>query len=256
MDIALLGLGRLGRTLQPLLEAAGHRVLTWQRGQDFPVADVAWITVSDGAVAEVARALPRGPIVLHASGSLEIDVLRPHRPAGSLHPLQSFPGPEVATPPCHGVPAALAGDPEAIAVARQLAEDLGFEPVLVPGDRRLYHAAAVIAGNFGTTLLAEGAALLEQAGVPTDRAATLLIPLARASLEQALSAGPVAAMTGPFPRGDAATIRAHLTAIRAFDAGLAQLYEVLGLRTTERLLERNRLSAETSEKLIRILIEE
>ncbi len=253
MDIALLGLGRLGSSLGPLLESAGHRVLPWRRGEPFPQADVAWLTVSDGAVAQVAAALPPGPIVLHASGALDVGVLRPHRPAGSLHPLQSFPGPSVAIPPLTGVPAAVAGDAEAVAVARQLAVDLGMKPVHVPGDRRLYHAAAVIAGNFSTTLLAEGAALLVQAGVAPSEAAGLLVPLARASLEQALERGPMQALTGPFPRGDHATIGAHLAAIRALDADLSELYEVLGRRTTQRLRQEDRLDTETSRTLIRIL---
>lgn len=253
MDIALLGLGRLGRTLLPLLEGAGHHVLPWRRGEPFPRADVAWLTVSDGAVAEVARALPRGPIVLHASGALDIDVLRPHRPAGSLHPLQSFPGPEVAVPPLAGVPAAIAGDPEAVAVARTLAGELGLNAVLVPGDRRLYHAAAVLAGNFSTTLLAEGAALLEAAGVPGSEAAELLVPLARASMDQALARGPAAALTGPFARGDVATITAHLAAIRALDGELARIYELLGARTAALLHREDRLDTETLGALIRTL---
>ncbi len=253
MDVALLGLGRLGRTLQPLLEAAGHRVLPWRRGESFPVADVAWLTVTDGAVAEVARALPSGPVVLHASGALDIEVLRPHRPAGSLHPLQSFPGPEVAVPPLQGVPAAIAGDPDAVQVARRLALDLGLHPVHVPGDRRLYHAAAVIAGNFGTTLLAEGAALLGQTGVDPREAVEMLVPLARASLEQALERGPVQALTGPFPRGDHATIRNHLAALEALDPDLAGVYRGLALRTTRLLQQENCLDTETTARLIRCL---
>ncbi len=253
MDIALMGLGRLGRSLLPLLETAGHRVLPWRRGEPCPHADVAWLTVSDGAVAEVAQLVPPGPVVLHASGALDVSVLRPHSPAGSLHPLQSFPGPEVAVPPLHGVPAAVAGDPEAVAVATRLAKDLGLVPVHVPGDRRLYHAAAVIAGNFSTTLLAEGAGLLVEAGVDPDQAVALLVPLARASLEQALARGPVQALTGPFPRGDRTTIGAHITAIRALDRGLAELYEVLGIRTTEHLRRQDRLGPETSAALIRLL---
>jgi len=214
---------------------------------------VAWITVADDAVAEVARALPPGPVVLHASGVLDVDVLRPHRPAGSLHPLQSFPGPEVATPPLAGVPAAVAGDPEAIAVARKLAADLGFEAVEVPGDRRLYHAAAVVAGNFTTTLLAEGAALLEAAGVEPTQSVAMLVPLARASLEQALARGPMASLTGPYPRGDRSTIAGHLEAIVDVDPGLLGLYRALARRTVDHLHRQDRLTTETSDDLIRTI---
>ena len=79
---------------------------------------------------------------------------RTHRPAGSLHPLQSFPGPEVAGPPGRGVPAAVAGDPEAVSAATQIALDLGMRPFEVPGDRRLYHLAAV--ARYGEGLHAQG----------------------------------------------------------------------------------------------------
>ncbi len=228
MRVALLGMGRLGRTLAVLLPRAGHPVLPWRRGEPVPTAEVAWITVPDGAVAEVARLVPPGPIVLHASGVLEVDVLRPHRPAGSLHPLATFPGPEVAVPDLAGVPAAVAGDPEARAAAEALAASLGMRPVRVPGDRRLYHAATVIAGNFATVLLAEAAGLLGAAGADPREAPHLLLPLARASLAHTAATDPEAALTGPFARGDAATIAAHRRALGAAAPHLLPAYDALG----------------------------
>ena len=110
--------------------------------------DVYYCCVSDGAVAEVASLIPahadrkgsgdytNDVPVLHASGALDHQVLRPHRPAGSLHPLQSFPGPDVALPPLDGVPAAVAGDEAAVEVATRMAEGLGMVPFRVSGDRR------------------------------------------------------------------------------------------------------------------------
>jgi len=226
--VAILGMGRLGRTVAPLLAAAGHAVLPWRRGEPVPAADIAWITVPDGAVADVARLVPPGPVVLHASGALGVDVLRPHRPAGSLHPLATFPGPDVAVPDLAGVPAAVAGDPEALAAAAALASSLGLRPVTVPGDRRLYHAALVIAGNFATVLLAEASGLLAAAGVDPAEAPGMLLPLARASLENAAIPDPGAALTGPFARGDAHTVAAHRRALAAASPRLLPAYDELG----------------------------
>jgi len=253
MEIAILGMGRLGRSLVPLLRSAGHQVHTWTRGQTFPESPVAWIMVRDEAVAEVAAALPEGPIVLHASGALDVDVLRPHSPAGSLHLLQSFPGPEVAVPPLKGVPAAVSGDPEAVEAATAIAQSLDLSPVHVPGDRRLYHAAAVLAGNFATTLLGEGARALAEAGVSHQVACQMLAPLALASIEQAAAQGPGPALTGPFPRGDAATIAGHLTALEAHLPDLVDLYQNLGARTIRTLSESGEIQAEETLRLIRSL---
>jgi len=252
MDLAVLGLGRLGRTLVPLLASAGHSVQTWTRGKAMPTADVYWLTVSDDAVSEVAALVPHGSIVLHASGALEVDVLRPHRPAGSLHLLQTFPGPEIAIPPLQGVPAAVAGDELAIEAAIELAHTLGLVPVRVPGERRLYHAAAVLAGNFVTTLLSEAGSVLEAAGVEPLQARQMLAPLALASLRQAVS-DPGASLTGPFARGDSGTIEAHLEALSREAPDLAALYRLLGQRTVLLLTNSEQISPEEARRLIRIL---
>ncbi len=235
MHIALLGMGRLGRSMAPLLRAAGHQVSAWTRHDPLPRAELCWITVSDGAVAQVASRLPAGPIVLHASGMLSHEVLRPHAPSGSLHPLQTFPGPEVAVPDLRGAPAAVAGDPQAQRAAEQIARSLGMEPFAVPGDRRLYHLAAVLAGNLAPVLLAEAAGLLVQAGVPAHQAGPILEPLATSALKHATAHGAAAALTGPAARGDETTIQAHRAALAEHAPGLATLYDALTQRAKQRL---------------------
>jgi predicted short-subunit dehydrogenase-like oxidoreductase (DUF2520 family) len=231
MQIGLLGPGRLGRTLARLLADRGHRVDLRGRGE-LPSGEVILLTVPDAALPEAARSIPPGPVVLHCSGAAEVDVLRPHAPAGSLHPLMTFPGPEVAIPDLAGVPAAVAGDPAAQEAARAIARSLGMSPFSVPGDRRLYHAAAVMAGNFATVLLADAAAVLAAAGVDPADAPGLLAPLALQSLRNA-AADPAAALTGPAARGDSATIERHRAALR--EAGLPDalaLYDLLTAHAT------------------------
>ncbi|MCP4807499.1 MAG: DUF2520 domain-containing protein [Proteobacteria bacterium] len=231
MVIGILGLGRLGGTLAVLLDEAGHTVRPWRRGQPFPECDLAWITVRDEAIGEVARSLPAGPVVLHASGATGLEGVAHHAEHGSLHLLQSFPGVDVAVPPLSGVPAAVAGTERAREVARTVATSLGMEPFDVPGDRRLYHAAAVMAGNYATTLLGLASELLRDAGVDADRAPALLAPLALASLRQAAERGPAQALTGPHARGDEDVIRAHIAAIWASNPDIAPVYEALSAAT-------------------------
>ncbi|MCB9662513.1 MAG: DUF2520 domain-containing protein [Alphaproteobacteria bacterium] len=176
------------------------------------------LAVPDGAIAGVAAQLPPDALALHTSGAADLGPLGPRPHAALLHPLMTFPGPEVAQPDLRGVAARIAGSSErALGVARTLAASLGLVPLEVPGDPRLYHAAAVLAGNLATVLLAEAGATLAAAGVPPEEARRALLPLALRSLQNAV-ADPVAALTGPAARGDHATLAAHRAALDA--AGL------------------------------------
>jgi len=230
LDLVIVGPGRLGRSMAAALQQQGHRVRLVGRGQAIPTAPLTWLTVPDSTLAEVAATVPPGGVLLHASGACEVEVLRPYRPAGSLHPLMTFPGPELATPQLEGLPAAVAGDPAARAAALCLGRALGFAVFEVPGDRRLYHASAVMAGNFATVLLGAAAELLAAAGVDPAQAPALLLPLARASLENAAAVGPARALTGPLARGDEAVVAAHRAAIHGACPALLPTYDALADR--------------------------
>lgn len=232
--VAIVGPGRLGRTVAGALSRAGWSVTLTGRGEPIPAAPLTWLTVPDRAIADAAAATPPGGVVLHASGATDVAPLRPHQPAGSLHPLMTFPGPELAPPPAD-VPAAVAGDPAAQQAARRLAQALGWRAFTVPGDRTLYHAAAVLAGNYATTLLGLAAEALAAAGVPADEAPALLAPLALTSLKNAAEVGPAQALTGPAARGDQPVIERHLRALQQIDPELEAAYAAM-LRATERLL--------------------
>ena len=226
MKIAIVGPGRLGRSLERLLCRAGHQVGSFGRGGSPGDVAVVLLTVPDGAVGAAARAVATGPVVLHCAGALGTDVLAPHVRRGSFHPLMTFPGPEVAMPDVAGVPVAVAGSDEAVAVARGLAADLGMRAFAVPGDRRLYHAAAVIAGNLVTVLLDEAAAVLVRAGVDRETAFEVLTPLALRSVANA-HLGLQRSLTGPIARGDRATLDGHREALAAHHPVALAIYEPL-----------------------------
>jgi len=224
--LVIVGPGRLGRSAAQILQSKGRDFLLIGRGQPIPRADVTWLTVPDREVKAAAQEVSEGGVLLHASGAMEIDVLRPRSQVGSLHPLMTFPGPEIGMPTGDTIPAAIAGDPAAIEAATALADELGFTPFEVTGDRRLYHAAAVTAGNFATTLMLHAGTMLSTAGVPADQARMLLAPLAIASIKNAAQHG-AHALTGPIARGDEHVINSHIEALGCNDPSLAALYAVL-----------------------------
>jgi predicted short-subunit dehydrogenase-like oxidoreductase (DUF2520 family) len=231
MRVAILGPGRLGRSLSILLEEAGHELSTWRRGEPVPDADVLWITVRDDAIEDVARIVPSTPILLHSSGALSHEILRAgdaSRRVGSLHPIQTFAGPESGLPDLRGVFAALSGDPEALEAADLLARSMGMRPVVVEGSRPLYHVACVLAGNFTALLLHEAARLLEACGPSPELAREMLLPLARQALANAARGG-VGSLTGPHARADLRTLAAHREALGSSHPELLEAYERLGV---------------------------
>ena len=234
-EIVIVGPGRLGRTVSAALEAAGWSVHLCGRGQPIAAGAITWLTVPDSAIAQVAAQVPLGGVLLHASGATDLSPLRPHTPAGSLHPLMTFPGPEVAVPPMADLPAAIAGDPEARQAAQQIAAAMGWHTFTVEGDRALYHAAAVLAGNYATTLLAIAAEVLSAAGVDSAEAPALLAPLALTSLQNAAVAEPARALTGPVARGDIDVIDRHRQALAGVPGSAAAVYAVM-LQATQTLL--------------------
>lgn len=235
MKIILVGAGRLGRSFAVALAALGHEVTLVRRGEAIPAGPLTLLTVPDRAIALVSEAVPREGVLLHCAGALSHEVLRPHPRCGCLHPLMSYPGPEVSPPQFTGVPAAVEGDPEAEDAAQALAISLGMIPFQAPEDRALYHAAAVLAGNLLPAIFLEAAEVLHRAlGAPH---AERLLPLARAALENAAVNGRKA-LTGPASRGDTGTIERHIAAMCA--SGLnseADLYEILSSRVTQRTRE-------------------
>ena len=225
-SVVIVGPGRLGSALAAALLGVGVKARLVGRGAPIPPADLTLLTVPDRAIAEAASAVPPGGVLLHTSGATDLSPLRPRAPVGSFHPLMTFPGGGAATA-LQGVPVALAGDPPALAAGRALAERLEMCPFEVPGDRRLYHAAAVLAGNFSTVLIAVASQALAQAGVPADQAPALLAPLALASIQNAARLGPAQALTGPVARGDLGVLQGHQEALRADLPEVATLYDAL-----------------------------
>ena len=217
---AIVGAGRLGHALSQALRNAGLEVEGPLGRGARPEAPVVLLTVPDGEIRAAAEATP-AQLIGHCSGATTLDVFG-DREGFSLHPLMTVPeqGASFAGAGC-----AVAGTSDhALEVARGLARALQMTAVEVPDeDRAAYHAAASIAANFLVTL--EGAAerLAATAGVPRE----LLVPLARAALENWAANGAEQALTGPVARGDEATIARQREAIEERAPDLLEAFDAL-----------------------------
>ena len=260
--VVVIGAGRAGRSLVAAFRAAGvaHVLLDRSgiaeqhgppvfasRAAALAAAPVVLLTVRDGQLDVALDALRetdgvgQGTVVLQVSGSAEPAARERIVAAGvhygTFHPLLPLVDPSLASFRLQGSVIGVEGDEPALAVAGRLAMRLGATTILIPrGDRAAYHAAAVLASNFPVTLAALAEGLLARIGVDPVAAHRAVRALMAASVEN-LAAAPRAldALTGPIARGDAATVRAHATALHGLRP-YHDVYEALS-RATLALLQ-------------------
>jgi predicted short-subunit dehydrogenase-like oxidoreductase (DUF2520 family) len=258
--IAIVGAGRVGSTMGRLLHQKGWRigpVITRSMrtahearrrigsgqpqvglSQALLAADVILIATPDRAIAQTAESLARianskawrGKIVLHTSGALGSDVLKPLArrgvEIGSLHPLQTFSGRIV--PSFAGCTCAIEGTPVALRMARRISRELGGLPVVLPSRRKAaYHVAAALAAGHVLAVMEAAVRVLVKAGFPRQRAIRALLPLTRQTLANYERVGARAAWTGPLSRGDFGVIERHLEALRHFPREYREAYVAL-----------------------------
>jgi predicted short-subunit dehydrogenase-like oxidoreductase (DUF2520 family) len=220
------------------------------------IADLVLITVPDDQLAGLIRGLARtgawraGQLAVHTSGAHGISVFEPARDVGvvgmALHPVMTFTGRQEDLQRLDGAAFGVTAVEEFRPVAETLVIELGGEPVWVPESARpRYHAALTMGSNHLVTLVNDSAELLRAAGVENPR--RLLSPLLTASLDNALILGDDA-LTGPVSRGDSATVRAHLVALRG--TPFLNPYLAMAIRTMQRARTAGRLTDEQCAALI------
>ena len=266
--IALIGAGRVAQALGPALRRAGYRILevigrdraasrartrrlartVAARAATFAgaqlLADLVWLAVSDDAIASCGRALARrrdweGKIVLHCSGALTSDQLAPLRRRGaavaSLHPLMTFARP---APDLRGVTFAVEGDAAAAGAARRIVGALqGRVLPIRKHNKALYHAWGMFTSPLLVAVLALGERVGRKAGAADPARAAA--PIIRQTLANHLAGGAADAFSGPLVRGDVATVRANLRALRSLPEARAA-YLALARAALHDLPVRNR----------------
>lgn len=218
--IHIIGAGRAGSAIRARLRERGLHV-TDGRVLD-RAAELVLLCVPDSVIPGVAAAVAVGPWIAHVSGATRLDALDPHERRFSVHPLQTLTRARGAEQ-LDGAWGAIGGESsEALERARWLAETLGLRPFAVADeDRALYHAAAVIGGNFLVTLHRAATRLLDEVGAPDEA----IVPLMTRTIENGFD------LTGPIARGDRATIDAHLAALEERAPDLVPLYLALAEAT-------------------------
>jgi predicted short-subunit dehydrogenase-like oxidoreductase (DUF2520 family) len=262
-SIGIAGAGRVAQALGRLLFEAGEPVVCvasrdLRHAQaaaqfigpgveavvyaDVPGGVSRWlVAVADRGLTEVAVILSARTgirIALHPSGASGPEVLAPLRErgvaCGTLHPLQTVVEGHGGVAALRGAAFAILGDPEATAWAERIAVLAGGEVLRIPSDLRpLYHAAAIMASNYVIALADAAQTLMECVGIEGRAALRALAPIMRAAVENAVTRGPVAALTGPIERGDIKTVEAHLQALSGAPARIQGLYRAAGLQTID-----------------------
>ena len=261
--IAIIGPGRAGSALGRALHQAGYpiaaiggrnpdnvRNLADELGAKacqspataIDLADLTMVAVPDDVILPLATDMAEslcsaaGKAAVHLSGAQDRSALRPLAQQGSLrtgvfHPLQTFRrGPE-AVQNVAGTYFGIDADAVLRDQLMQLARDLHGHPFDLSGiDLALYHAAAVFAANYPTTLLAEAIALGVEAGLDPETARQGMTTLLAGAVNNLRELAPADAITGPASRGDQGTIERHLDALK-LDPELQRLYRLLAERT-------------------------
>ncbi|RMG43905.1 MAG: DUF2520 domain-containing protein [Acidobacteria bacterium] len=263
--LSIIGPGRVGQTLGWALARRGFPIIDVlgrdERRTENAVAfigsgrgctrwdelseewDLLLVSVNDDALTEVAERIAhrfpslRGKTALHTSGFHSSRILHPLKDrgaaVGSLHPLMTFSEPSVARERLSGISYAVEGDASAVAQAHRLVAALeGRAFSIGPEQKPLYHAAAVLACGHVVALLETAFAVLDAIGLEPASARRAFDPLIRETIENVLREGGRRALTGPFARGDARVIAAHLAALADVDreGEFVDVYACLGRR--------------------------
>lgn len=230
-----------GRTPEPLARAVARipsAVAAASAQGVVDAADLVFLTVPDDAIEPVANGLDwsAATSAVHCSGAASLELLDHARQQGALvgafHPLQSFASPEQAIKNLSGSGFAIeASDPTLEDRLSELARALGGNPLVLEGEKALYHASAVIACNDLVTLLDAAAGLWTALGLTKEDGLRALLPLVRGTIENLEAIGLPNALTGPVARGDIGTVKRNLAALERHAPETAHLYIELARRT-------------------------
>lgn len=289
-SISIIGSGRLGTALAIALASSGYpiqavvaRRLTTARKaaalvsrrplalrasqlDRLPPSKIVLLTTPDDEIAGTAQRLAdshggllKGSIVLHTSGALSSDVLKPLTGVGfhvgSLHPLVSVSDPVTGQKTLCGAFYCIEGDAAACRTARAIVRNLQGHSFAVPSHYKpLYHAAAVMTAGHVLALYDLATEMLVQCGLKRGDALRILLPLLKSTVSNLSRSDPARALTGTFARGDVATVRRHLQALS--NNGLLQaleVYRLLGARSLQ-LAVGNGLEPKLARQIKQVLI--
>jgi predicted short-subunit dehydrogenase-like oxidoreductase (DUF2520 family) len=285
LNIAIIGIGRLGGALALALSKKGYEIdclisrspetagiiaesitpkpeiLALEELEKIS-SDVIFITTPDPEIQKVAEnlagKLKHQPFVFHTSGSLSSEILRSlgaiNCPIGSLHPLVSISDSRFGAERFKDAFFCVEGEPQAVSLAEKIVADLGGKSFSIATQfKPLYHAAAVTASGHLVALFSIATEMLAACGLSESAAQEILFPLVNSTIENLSAQTPVEALTGTFARADVETLKRHLTALRQnVSIDDFNVYLQLGMRSLH-LAQEQGADAEKLEEMHRML---
>lgn len=286
--VALIGAGTVGTLVAKALTEKGYRftaVISRLAGKAAKVAaavaapvsgdklslipsdtNLLLVAVPDAEIGRVAKDLAKHKLAfknlyaVHFSGALPSDALSPLADKGaatlSLHPFQTFPRKSAETKnvfTCYfGLQAA---DVEGLDVGKQLAHDLGGKVMLVPKDAKaLYHIAAVMMSNYVVTLTNLSAEIFGSLGLKPKDAFKVFEPLVQSTLQNLKFSDDLSdALSGPIERGDAASLKVHLTELSEQMPHLIPTYAALAMETVRVAIRKGSINQTEAMNLLDLL---
>lgn len=197
---------------------------------NFEIADIYIIAVSDNAIASVAYNLRRmfdnkvsdSSIVVHTSGSTSIEVLSDFKNYGVFYPLQTFTKNVIIN--YSEIPVFVEGNNDySLSQIINIAKLFSTKVKVLSSEKRMkMHLASVFACNYVNHLIYIASELMKEEGLDMEYIKPLLDETFR-KLENTL---PYDAQTGPARRGDTAVIDKHLSLLKE-QPGLQNVYRLL-----------------------------
>lgn len=289
MTIGFIGAGKVGRALGIYflkygLSVSGYYSRTrssaqeaaWLTGtRDFDAiesladtCDIVFLTVSDHALEEIDSAISQKirrheitakKIWVHVSGAYPSDCLCRIKmtgcAVGSMHPLQSFGDPVASAQRLNSAWFTLEGTDKAVLSIQKILKKTGGKYSRIQAENKpLYHSGACVVSNYLVTLLENGIALFEAAGMNRETIFQAIEPLIDATLSNIREQGTINALTGPIVRADFNTVQVHMQAIEKRLPMVLDFYSSMALKTAQ-MIEDTRLSKEQVKQFQRMLEE-
>jgi predicted short-subunit dehydrogenase-like oxidoreductase (DUF2520 family) len=282
LNIGFIGAGTVGTALALRLEEKGYYVTSvasrtrdsaekladmtnncrvYENNQEVvDTSDLVFITTPDDVIANVAKEMKwrKGMNVVHCSGADSLDILEPAEKegaqTGALHPLQTFADAEYAIENIPGSTFAVEGNEPLLGTLKDMALALNGRWIeLKPGDKVLYHTAAVMVCNYLVTLVKMATDLWQNFGVPANETTKALLPLIKGTVNNIDNIGLPYCLTGPLARGDVGTINKHLEALEKSAPSLLRVYSDLGIQTIPVALDKGKINKQKADELQKLL---
>ena len=246
LNIAIIGAGKISSSLAGALEETGQhievivsrnkssaRILADKydikkysdRLSDIPESiNFFIIAAPDDAIFNIASELSELPLqfekshFIHLSGSRTSEELDPVKKrkagTGSIHIMSTFPSKRRRK---------IAGSYAAVETESKSSErllynfarELGLIPFTISCENKsFYHLAGVYASNFFTGQIYEAEKLLTGTLNDKNNALKILLPIIKSTLANIRNMGTAGALSGPVERGDAETVRKHLSSLK------------------------------------------